>query len=47
MLFFVANTSFIIRLKWMTMTKHFPWPPEYVLYASLFKSHEKQSNGKS
>jgi len=31
----------------MTMTEHFPWPPEHVLYEFLFKSHEKQSNGKS
>jgi len=43
----VANTSFIIRLKWITMTEHFLWPPEYVLHELLLKSHEKQSNCKS
>jgi len=31
----------------MTITKHFPWPPKYVLHEFLFKSHEKQSNGKT
>jgi len=45
MLFSVANISFIIRLKWMTMTKYFPWPPEYGLHEFLLESHEKQSNG--
>jgi len=29
------------------MTEYFLWPPEYVLHAFLFKSHEKQSNYKT
>ena len=40
MLFFVANKPFARLLKWMTITEHFPWPPEFVLHGFL-KSHEK------
>jgi len=47
MLFIFANTSFIIRLKWITKTEHITWPPEYVLHEFLLKSHEKQSKSKS
>jgi len=31
----------------MTKKEHFPRPPEYVLHEFSFKSHEKQSNGKT
>ena len=47
MLFIVDITSFIICVKWMTMTEHFLWFPEYVLLELSFKSHEKQLYGKS
>jgi len=45
MLFFVADTFSIIRLKLMTITENFPWLLEYVHHDFLFKSHEKKSNG--
>jgi len=31
----------------MTVMEQFPWLPKYVLDEFIFKSHEKQSNGKS
>jgi len=47
MLFFVANTSLIIRPKWIAMAEYFPWPPKYVSRNSFHFPHEKQSNGKT
>jgi len=47
MLFLGANTSFIIRLKCMTITDHFPWPLKCVLPEFLIISHGKQSYRKS
>jgi len=42
LLFFVANTSYIIRLKRMTMTDHFSWPPEYISMNS-YLNHTKNN----